>query len=604
MIDPRRGADLTEDAAAFERPLFEVFAEIAARQPDHLAVDDGTSRLTYAELQDQALALGARIAALVPADGLVGVLLPTTALYPVAWLACLAARRAFLPLDPHLPPARNQAIIAEAGLAAAIVPPTTTDLTAWLPAALPRIIGTPDIGVSDPGPANPRSQPAAPDQNLPPAKVGMVVFTSGSTGRAKGIALHERSMLRRAMHDRATCGFTMRDHLLSLHPPPTSAGVRDTLAALLSGATLHLVDLRRDGLAPALATLQAGGITWCAAVPVVARALLAMEGAQQAFGGLRMMRLGGDVVMGGDVAALARRLAPTARILLSFGMSEAGVLLERMIDARAPIEPGRIAAGAPVRGQTITVERANGMPAKPGETGAMVIRGRYLALGYWVAGQLDSTQFPADRSTPDIRCFRSADLVLLRPDGMLMSAGRSDRQVKINGIRVEPEETEAALRSLPDIADAAVLVQGEADTPMLVAFVVPAPREKPPGQEKRAPQKPAQQKPGGMTRAERNAQPAPPNAPDREREWRSALTALLPPQQVPARIHLVPAIPLLPSLKADLTALRALLAVAEEAPGRLARLWARCVPARLHHHTASRAAARALRPLRRDSAVP
>ena len=93
-------APSASDEAAFGQPLFDDFATVAARQPDHLAVDDGSAPLSYAELRNKALALGARIAAVVPAGGLVGVAVPTNAHYPVAWLACFAARRAFVALDP------------------------------------------------------------------------------------------------------------------------------------------------------------------------------------------------------------------------------------------------------------------------------------------------------------------------------------------------------------------------------------------------------------------------------------------------------------------------------------------------------------------------
>jgi non-ribosomal peptide synthetase component F len=548
------GVALAEDDAAFEGPLFDAFAAVAARQPDHPAVDDGTTRLSYAELCDRALQLGARIAVLVPADGLVGVLVPISVRYPVAWLACLAARRPFLPLDPQLPPARNQAIIAEAGLAAVIVPTAAADLAAWLPAALPRI-----PMAMDPGPAAARL-PAG----RPPSSVGMVVFTSGSTGRARGIALHERATQRRAMIDRVTCELGPGDRLLSLHPPPTSAGARDTFGALLSGACLHLLDLKHDGLACALALLRGGGISVFTTVPAVARALMALDGAAVAFRGLRIVRLGGDSIMGSDIATLARLLAPTARILVSFGMTEAGILLERLIDPRAPVETGRIAMGTPVAGQTVSVEAASGDPVRPGETGRLVIRGRYVALGHWVAGRLDPGEFAADPSAPGSRCFRSADVVLLRPDGMLVPLGRADRQVKINGMRIEPEETEAALRGLPGVADAAVLVHGDTGAPMLVAFVVPAPKDH--ALMKDAPLEHAS-KTSGMG-------PTTHNAIRLARGWRSALATLLPPQQVPTRIRVVPAIPLLPSLKPNLAALRALLAE-EDTQGMLALIWAR-----------------------------
>jgi non-ribosomal peptide synthetase component F len=80
---------LAEDAATCERPLFDVFTAVAAGQPDRLAVDDGVVRLTYAELRDRALALGAHIAGKVPVDGLAGVLVPPTTLYPNTVSDCL-----------------------------------------------------------------------------------------------------------------------------------------------------------------------------------------------------------------------------------------------------------------------------------------------------------------------------------------------------------------------------------------------------------------------------------------------------------------------------------------------------------------------------------
>jgi non-ribosomal peptide synthetase component F len=528
-----------EDVAACERPLFEVFAELAARHPDHPAVDDGAAHLSYAQLRDRALELGARVAAVVPGDGLVGVLVPTGVLYPVAWLACLAARRPFLPLDPHLPPTRIQAIIAEAGLAAVIVPTTATDFSARLPEGLARIPMEGELG----------PEPALLPQGLPPAKVGMVLFTSGSTGRAKGIALHERSQLRKAMNYRAACGLGPGDRLLSLHPPSTNGGAGDTLGALLCGASLHVVDLKRAGLAGVQAVLR-GGITVCATVPVVMRTLMATDGAAEALRHVRVLRFGGDTVMGSDVAGLARMLAPTARILVRFGMTESGATLaQRLVDPRVPVDSGPLALDTAVPGQVISVEDAAGKQVAPGEAGELVIRGRYVALGHWVDGKLDAAAFPADPSVPGGRCYRTGDMVRLRADGMLVPVGRTDRQVKINGTRVEPGETEAALRGLSGVMDAAVLMDGDASAPMLVAFIVPATGEH-------------ATKPSAQTAAQL------------ARGWRTTLAALLPPQQVPAQIRVVPAIPLLPSLKPDLGALRALLAT-ENAPGVLGRVWTR-----------------------------
>jgi len=288
----------------------------------------------------------------------------------------------------------------------------------------------------------------------------------------------------------------------------------------------------------------------CATVPAVMRTLMAMDGAAEALRQVRVLRLGGDTVMGSDVAGLARVLAPAARILVRFGMTESGATLaQRVVDPRAPIEAGPLALDTAVPGQTISVEDAHGAAVPPGEAGELVVRGRYVALGHWVGGRLDSSAFPADPSVPGARCYRTGDMVLVRADGMLVPVGRADRQVKINGVRVEPAETEAALRGLAGVMDAAILVHGDADAPMLVAFVVPAAGE--------CAQTDTQQTGAQLARG-----------------WRSALAALLPPQQVPAQIRVVPAIPLLPSLKPDLSALRAMLAT-QETPGLLGRVWNR-----------------------------
>ena len=532
LSKPDDAAATVEDLT-IEPPLSDVIAEVAARQPDHVAVDDGTSRLTYGELCDRALLLGARIAASVPDDGLVGVLVPTTALYPIAWFACLAARRAFLPLDPSAPPARIQAIVAESRLAAMLVP-TQTDSPDWLPGSLPRIAM-----------AEPHPEPPPLPRFLPSALIGSVLFTSGSTGRPKGIALHERSLLRKAMGFRSFCGLGPNDRLLSLNPPSSAAGASDTFGALVSGATLFPADLKRDGFGRASALLRSEGITVCAAIPAVERAFLASHGSGGAFRHLRVLRLNSDAVTGSDVAALAPHLAPTARILLRFGMTESGTTLaQRLIDPHASVEAGRLAVGVPLPDQRLSIEDAHGDPVAPGVPGELVVRGRYVALGHWVAGRLDATAFPSDPADPDSRCYRTGDMVVLRPDGMLLTVGRADRLVKINGMRVEPGETEGALRSLPGVADAAVLVEGDAKAPTLVAFVALS---------------------AGHQAAAPSARLA--------RAWRSALAGLLPPQQVPARIHVVPAIPLLPSLKPDLAALRALSATSP--PGMRARLWTR-----------------------------
>src|SRR5437667_8814000 len=103
-----------------DRSIVEIFNEVAARYGDKLAVVDDGTRLTYRALQSASLHLARRIDALVPAGRPVGILLPNNALFPLAALACLAAGRPYVPIDPSYPQARIDDIREEAALSAMI----------------------------------------------------------------------------------------------------------------------------------------------------------------------------------------------------------------------------------------------------------------------------------------------------------------------------------------------------------------------------------------------------------------------------------------------------------------------------------------------------
>src|SRR5262245_10806558 len=107
-----------------ERPIFERFAYVVDRHGDRVAVDDGLARYTYRELMRSVTHLARRIDAVTPLQAPVGILLPNCALVPIAALACLAAGRPFVPMDCNFPAARNEQIMAEAGLRALIVDDT------------------------------------------------------------------------------------------------------------------------------------------------------------------------------------------------------------------------------------------------------------------------------------------------------------------------------------------------------------------------------------------------------------------------------------------------------------------------------------------------
>jgi acyl-coenzyme A synthetase/AMP-(fatty) acid ligase len=203
-----------------------------------------------------------------------------------------------------------------------------------------------------------------------------------------------------------------------------------------------------------------------------------------------------------------------------------------------PAEP-QVAAGRPIPGTGFAILDDDGSPVGPGETGELHIRSRYTAIGEWrdgqsVAGRLipDDIECEAEAG-PIWRRYAMGDLVRMRPDGAIVVAGRRDRQLKLNGYRVEPVEVEALLRADSDVLDAIVLPLAGPAGPELIAFVAAAPDG----------------------RAEAHAR------------LLALLSARMPAHMRPRRLHLLEALPLLPSNKIDAGALARLDASSRPAGG-------------------------------------
>ncbi len=130
-------------------------------------------------------------------------------------------------------------------------------------------------------------------------------------------------------------------------------------------------------------------------------------------------------------------------------------------------------AGYPIPGKTILlIDENGGHVTAVGEVGQIVIRSRFLAMGYWRQPELTAAKFLPDPEGGDARICLTGDLGRWRADGCLEVLGRADHQVKVRGYRVELAEVEAALLALAEIREAVVILDGEGDDGRLVAYVV------------------------------------------------------------------------------------------------------------------------------------
>jgi acyl-CoA synthetase (AMP-forming)/AMP-acid ligase II len=160
----------------------------------------------------------------------------------------------------------------------------------------------------------------------------------------------------------------------------------------------------------------------------------------------------------------------------------------------------------------------------------LVLRSRYLALGEWRQGRVVPGSVLPAPNRPGWRCFRTGDLLQVQSDGMLRLLGRVDRQVKINGVRIEPAEIEAVLRTEPGVTDAAAVAVPRSGSVTLHGFV-----------------------------ASLEPDPAALGVALRHR-----LAASLPMTWRPAKLTVLPQLPSLPTGKTDVSALTRLAAAPED----------------------------------------
>lgn len=434
------------------------FLQIVTHYGDKTAVVDEMTSLTYRELQRASWHLACRIQAIVPAGEPVGILLPNNALFPVAAIACLAIGRPYVPIDPQLPQMRIDDIRRDAGLAAMII--NRIEGQVYKDAgSLPCF----DIGTSlDDA-----------EEQIPifasPEGPGIILYTSGSTGQPKGICNDQRAIMQRVVQATNSCHLNACDRFFLLSSPGTIAGARETFAALLNGATLYVAEPTRLGINGILRMLREARATVGYAVPALLRQILAMPEAREALAHVRIIRIGGDIPVADDLTLCRSVLSPSCYILIAFSSTEVPTIFQWFIPRDWNPEGIRLPIGYARPGMSFKIKDNVAT-----HTGELVVKSRYLALGYWQKGRLQPGPFRVDPKDSHSRILHTGDGVRLRPDGLVEMTGRIDRQVKVRGVRIDLAEIDAALRSCSSVADVAVIGRrrGE-EVSALVAYVVP-----------------------------------------------------------------------------------------------------------------------------------
>jgi amino acid adenylation domain-containing protein/non-ribosomal peptide synthase protein (TIGR01720 family) len=448
--------------------LVSLFDRQVQAQPDAVAVVHAGQSLSYGEF-DRRINRLARvlIGAGVGPQVTVALAIRRSVDLLVAMYAVAKAGGAYVPIDPDQPADRNAYILEVA--APALVLSTARDgvdvdsVPVLLVDTDPRVL---DAEVSDaPVTDSERTSP------LRPANTAYVIFTSGSTGRPKGVAVSHAAIVNQLRWQSAHYGLGSTDRVLLKTAATFDLSVWEFWVATVSGGAIVVADAEghRDP-AYLVDLMNRESVTTLHTVPSVLDALVTASAGTLPEPLTRILAIGEAL----PVATAERALrSSAARLDNLYGPTEAAVSVTS--HRVTTVDGTTVPIGGPEWNTRVYVLDSRLAPVPVGVAGELYLAGAQLADGYFARPDLSAERFVADPFTPGGRLYRTGDLVSWRADGELEYVGRTDFQVKIRGFRIELGDIDAALGSLDEIRDVAVIALADTGSgARLVAYLVPA----------------------------------------------------------------------------------------------------------------------------------
>ena len=443
--------------------IHQLFEQQVTLRPGAIAVEFGDQRLTYRQLDERANQLAHLLRAHgVGPDVLVALCLERSLELIVSLLAILKAGGAYLPLDASYPAQRLAFMLEDA-------PPLLLLTSRALLAQLPLPEPIPTLIVDEVNLAG--LSASAPASGVSSRNLAYVDFTSGTTGRPKGVAIEHRSVLR-LFHGIHYAHLGPEETFLLIAPISFDASTLELWGPLLFGGRLVVFPPQ----SPSDLELLSQVLTQHQVTTLHLTAGLfsqVVEHKPECLRGLHQLLTGGDVVSAPHVRRVLESLG--LPVTACYGPTESTLFTSCFRMSRPEQVGSSVPIGSPIANTQVYLLDASFQPVPAGVPGELFIGGDGLARGYLSRPDLTAERFLPDpfSSAPGARLYRTGDLARWRTDGVLEFLGRIDNQVKVRGYRIELAEVESALLAHPSVREAVALVRE--DVPgdkRLVAYVV------------------------------------------------------------------------------------------------------------------------------------
>ncbi len=446
---------------SIEMSTVERFDSIAASFAEKTAIRFGNNELTYSELQTKSNILAQHISAIQTEQRQIAFFLSFGIDQFVALFGILKARCAYVPIDTSWPAHRIEHSINDSH--AKVVITDNANLGQVKALCTNRLIINIDEIDFAKNTAQPESYPTADD-------IQHILYTSGSTGEPKGVYTNHRNQLH----------FVKRfSEFIDLGPDDTfayyfsigfSAHAMPSLGTLLTGGTLVMYDLKKNGFQGLAEFFNREKVTVCLMIPSVLRHFRATLDQDSKLNKLRILLVGGETLYFNDIKQILPFLKRKAEIINIYASTEMYLSFAYRIKNDTVLNQNIIPIGHPVEGIQLEIHNEDGQECEPDQVGEMIIYSPYSALGYWNNPEMTAQDF---QQTDQGWRFNSRDLAYKRSDGAFVHVGRKDSMVKIRGQRVDLGEVENSILFNSDIQDVAVaLKEGPLGNKHLVAYYV------------------------------------------------------------------------------------------------------------------------------------
>ena len=457
----------------------DAFRRVATEAPSRTAIEQAGRCWSYGELAASVDALGSCLDSLAVPRGAVAAVTGRSSFGLVtAMLAILSRGWVILPIATDLPEHRKRLMLRESGAKLLVRVGDGDDAWGQDPALEATLRVCEHTGRADGSPLEGRGIAVEGTTAPGPDDPAYIFFTSGTTGTPKGVLGVHKGLSHFLAWQHETFAVGPSDRCAQLTNISFDVVLRDILMPLWTGATLCLppTDLPADRV---LAWLAAEAITVVHTVPSLAQAWLTPAPHEQSLPALRWVFSAGEPLTDALVLRWRRVVSATCGIVNLYGPTET-TMVKSFYRVPGDVVPGVQPAGKSLPHSQALVLSGEDRLCGVNETGEIVLRTPFRTRGYVNAPEAQARHFIPNPfcSDPDDLLYRTGDLGRWRSDGNLMVVARLDHQIKIRGVRIEPDEVTAVLSQHPAVGACAVIgTVADGNEPMLVAYVVARPQD-------------------------------------------------------------------------------------------------------------------------------